>query len=155
MAATGTSETNGSQWTLRVGGVEDAQTVVLLWRAAGAAETITDDPRSVERLIAHDPEALIVAEVGGEVVASLIVGFDGWRGHLYRLAVDPRLRRRGLGRALVAEAERSLRRRGARRVNALVLADHYGAVDFWEAVGYERDTRVERHVKTIPADDLS
>jgi ribosomal protein S18 acetylase RimI-like enzyme len=125
--------------------------VVALWKEAGAAATVTDDPGSVERLIAHDPEALIVAGLEGEIVASLIAGFDGWRAHLYRLAVHPRLRRRGVARALVTEAEIRLARRGAKRVNALVSGDAE-AVMFWEAVGYERDPHMRRHVRNLPTD---
>jgi ribosomal protein S18 acetylase RimI-like enzyme len=152
MTSIGTSPTDGSTWALRTAGAEDAPAVVALWRNAGAAATVTDDPASVERLVTHDPEALIVAELEGEIVASLIAGFDGWRAHLYRLAVHPRLRRRGLARALVTEAEQRLARRGARRINALVAGDTE-AVMFWEAADYERDPHMGRHVKSLPVED--
>jgi ribosomal protein S18 acetylase RimI-like enzyme len=150
----GTSPTDSRGWALRTAGAEDAPAVVALWRAAGAAATVSDDPASVERLVTHDPEALIVAELDGEIVASLIAGFDGWRAHLYRLAVHPRLRRRGLARALVTEAELRLARRGARRVNALVAGDTE-AVMFWEAVDYGRDPDTSRHVKNLRAGDAA
>jgi ribosomal protein S18 acetylase RimI-like enzyme len=135
---------------LRSGAVADAAAVVALWRAADAEPTVSDDAGSVARLIAHDPDALVVAEAGGgEIVGTLIAGCDGWRGHLYRLAVHPRMRRRGVGLALVAEAERRLCARGAPRANAMVVADHAHAVAFWEAAGYGRDARMGRHVKTL------
>jgi ribosomal protein S18 acetylase RimI-like enzyme len=64
-----------------------------------------------------------VAELGGEIVGTLIAAFDGWRGGMYRLAVEPSGRRRGFGRALISEGERRLRAAGARRVTALIGAD--------------------------------
>ncbi|HEV2370409.1 MAG TPA: GNAT family N-acetyltransferase [Acidimicrobiales bacterium] len=140
-------------WTLRSARVEDAEAVVALWEAADAEPTLTDEPTSVAALSAYDPEALIVAEVDGDVVGSLIVGFDGWRANLYRLAVHPRVRRHGLGLALVAEAEARLTKRGARRANALVVADHLHAVRFWEAAGYGRDPRMGRYVKDLEEGD--
>jgi ribosomal protein S18 acetylase RimI-like enzyme len=152
MTSIRTSPTDGPEWALRTAASEDARAVVALWKEAGAAATVTDDPASVERLVADDPEALIVAELEGEIVATLIAGFDGWRAHLYRLAVHPRLRRRGVARALVTEAEMRLARRGAKRVNALV-ADDAEAVMFWEAVGYGRDPHMGRHVKNLPPED--
>ena len=144
--------------TLRTGQPKDADAVVELWRTAGAVPTTTDDPESVRSLLVRDPEALLLAEEDGAVVASLIVGFDGWRGHLYRLAVHPQWRRRGLGRAMVEAAERSLTRRGVRRINALVVEDDPVAVAFWKAVGYPNDLHVGRHVKnlteaSLPSDD--
>jgi len=138
---------------LRPGRAEDAPAVLELWRAAGAEPTATDDVTSVRALVARDPDALVVAELDGAVVGSIVVGFDGWRAHLYRLAVHPRARRRGVASALVAAAERHLRGLGARRVNALVVVDHPHAVAFWDAVGYRRDPHMERHVKTLGALD--
>jgi ribosomal protein S18 acetylase RimI-like enzyme len=81
----------------------------------------------VRALCVHDPEALIAAESEDEIVGSVIAGFDGWRGNLYRLAVHPKLRRQGLARALVAEAEGRLAARGAKRITALVVAEHSDA----------------------------
>ena len=140
----------GAPWVQRSGRHEDADAVVELWRVAEAEPSVTDDPHSVRQLIAHDPDALIIAEMDGHVIATIVAGFDGWRGNLYRLAVHPEFRRRGIALALVAEAERRLAGRGARRVNALVVAAHPAAVRFWDAAGYSLDGRIGRHVKTLP-----
>ena len=136
-------------WVLRSARLEDADDVVELWRMAEAEPSITDDPDSVRQLIAHDCDALIVADIDGRVVGTVIAGFDGWRGNLYRLAVIPTLRRGGIALALVAEAEQRLCARGIRRVNALVVTANGGATSFWGAAGYLIDTRISRHVKTL------
>ena len=119
------------------------------WRVAEAEPSVTDDPGSVRRLIAHDPDSLIMAEIDGRVVGTVIAGFDGWRGNLYRLAVNPTFRRGGMALALVAEAERRLSARSVRRVTALVVTAHGAAVSFWDAAGYLHDDRIGRHVKTL------
>lgn len=126
-----------------------------LWLGSGAAPTMTDDPASVRALVALDPEALVLAEEDGEIVGTIIAGFDGWRANLYRLVVLPGARRRGVARALVSEAERRLKQRGAPRANALVVLDHPHAVGFWQSVGYERDDRMGRWVKTLADRDQS
>ena len=126
-----------------------------LWLGSGTAPTMTDDPASVRALVAHDPEALILAEEDGEIVGTLIAGFDGWRANLYRLVVLPGARRRGVAGALVSEAERRLKLRGAPRANALVVLDHPHAVGFWQSAGYEKDDRMGRWVKTLAARDQS
>jgi ribosomal protein S18 acetylase RimI-like enzyme len=90
-----------------------------------------------------------VAEVGGRVIGSVIGAFDGWRGNLYRLAVHPDYSRRGVARALVAEAERGLAREGAKRITALVEKDHPRATGFWAAAGYGVDERIVRYIRNL------
>ena len=137
------------EWALRSATADDAEAVVALWRESGAEPTSTDDPASVRALIERDPSSLIVAESDGRIVGTLIAGFDGWRGSLYRLVVRPDLRRHGLATAIVGEAERRLVGLGARRANALVVQDHAHAVGFWKAAGYEHDPRMDRFVRNV------
>lgn len=68
---------------------------------------------------------------------------------MYRLAVDPGHRRRGIARRLVEAGESSLRERGARRITALLVSDDPEATALWKAAGYEHDERMGRFVKTL------
>lgn len=68
---------------------DDLDAVLAFWKTAAEGTSISDDRDGVERLAARDPEALILAELDGELVGTVIAGFDGWRCHLYRLAVHP------------------------------------------------------------------
>lgn len=123
--------------------------VLALWRAADAVPTVSDDAASLRRLLDSSADALLVAEVDSHVVGTLIAAWDGWRGNLYRLAVLPAYRRHGIARQLVGEGERRLAGKGAARVSALVFAEHEPAVGLWLAVGYHRDARVGRFVKSL------
>lgn len=134
---------------VRVARDEDVQAVLDVWREAEAEVSVTDDPESVARLIARGEGSLLLADLDGRVVGTLVAAFDGWRGNLYRLAVIPEARRRGIATALVREAERRLREAGARRIAAIVLADNGGAVGFWGAAGYELFEGAERFVKSL------
>lgn len=133
---------------IRAAGASDVAAVLSLWQAAGSAPTVTDDADSVRSLVAHDPGALLVAEVDGVVVGSLIAAWDGWRGHLYRMAVHPDHRRRGIAAALAAEGEQRLARLGCRRIDAIVLTEEAGARALWAAVGYVEQGDVSRWVKS-------
>jgi ribosomal protein S18 acetylase RimI-like enzyme len=100
----------------------------------------------------HGGTWVLLAEADGQLIGSIIGTFDGWRGNIYRLAVHPDHRRRGIARALVAEVERRLCQVGAKRFTALVEKDHLGAVGFWEAAGYEPDRRIARYVRSLQMD---
>ncbi len=83
------------------------------------------------------------------LAGSIIATFDGWRGHIYRLAVRPELRRRGIARQLVEAAHGAFETWGVRRITALVEKDHPWAVSFWQAVGYAPDDRICRFVRNL------
>jgi ribosomal protein S18 acetylase RimI-like enzyme len=130
-----------------VPGEEEA--VLRLWRR-GATTSSTDTPADIARVVGREGARFMIAEVDGEIVGTLISTFDGWRGNVYRLVVDPAHRRRGVARALVADAERAFARWGARRITALVEHEHDWATGFWAAVGYALDVRMARFVRTLP-----
>jgi len=127
----------------------EIESVLDLWRRADAAPSVSDDAAGVGGLLERDPDALLLAVEDDALLGTLIAGFDGWRGTLARLAVDPDHRRRGIATALLAAGEDRLRRLGARRLSAIVLESHDHAVGFWSAVGYSRDARVGRFVKNL------
>jgi len=125
----------------------DVDVVLALWQAAGAVPGATDDARSVRALIAFDAGALLLAEIDGRVVGSLIAAWDGWRGNMYRLAVLPEHRRGGVASTLVRAGEERLRAIGCKRITALVVGDHEHAVGLWASAGYTWHPGTRRYVR--------
>jgi ribosomal protein S18 acetylase RimI-like enzyme len=135
---------------VRPGTSDDIGPVLALW-AVGAenADRPSDSVDDVERLVARDPDALVVATRAGQVVGSVIVGWDGWRCHLYRLAVHPEHRRRGIGRTLLEHAERRFTAAGGKRADAMVLRGNDLGAAVWTSAGYVRQDEWSRWVKPL------
>ena len=138
------------QPNVREGREPDVAAVLELWAGARSVAARTPDTRQgLERLLARDDGSLLVAELDGQIVGALIATWDGWRGNLYRLAVLPEHRRRGIARVLVEHGERRLVAMGAKRISALVGRDESVAERLWTAAGYERDELIVRFVKNV------
>jgi ribosomal protein S18 acetylase RimI-like enzyme len=136
--------------TLRPAHAGDIPAVLAFWaRSAENADRPSDEPDAVAALIAGDPEALILATDGPELVGTVVAGWDGWRCHVYRLAVDPDRRRRGIGRLLLDAAERRFRALGGIRADAMVLDANEQAHRVWKASGYQAQENWSRWVKPL------
>jgi ribosomal protein S18 acetylase RimI-like enzyme len=119
----------------------EASAVLDLWQRAASRLSPTDDLEGLAKVLAHPTALLLVAVDVESIVGSVIAGWDGWRGNLYRLVVAPDYRRRGLAQALVLEAERRLARWGARRISAFVEGNIPGR---WDSGTRCTSTRWER-----------
>lgn len=126
----------------------DHERILELWEACGLTRPWNDPRRDLVRKLAHDPELLLVgtapddAAIGNQIVATVMAGYEGHRGWLNYLAVDPVHNGRGFGRAIVAEGERRLGALGCPKINLQVRHDNAAAIGFWEALGYVVDDAV-------------
>jgi ribosomal protein S18 acetylase RimI-like enzyme len=116
---------------------DEAGAVVALWRACGLTRPWNDPDADLAMALATATATVLMATDGERLTGSVMVGFDGHRGWVYYLAVDPAARRAGLGRALMAAAEAWLRERGAPKVQLMVREGNEEALGFYAALGLE------------------
>jgi ribosomal protein S18 acetylase RimI-like enzyme len=139
-----------SEPTIRAAVPTDVDAVLALWQVAAENDARPVDTReAVETLLARDPGACLVAEVGGRIVGTVIAGWDGWRAHLYRLAVDPAVRRQGVGAALLDAAAERLVALGATRLDAMVLDHNELGQSIWRASGFTAQAEWRRWVRPV------
>jgi ribosomal protein S18 acetylase RimI-like enzyme len=101
---------------------EDYEKAVLLWRNAGEGIGVgaSDQPEEIEKKLRRDPDLFLVAEEDGQLVGTVIGGFDGRRGMVYHLAVADTHRRQGVASQLMQEIEQRLHERGCRKAYLLM-----------------------------------
>src|SRR2546425_11350530 len=129
----------------------DVERVLDLWRRAPTEPSVTDDPEALRRRLSRDRNLFVLAWDRSRLVGSLIGGWDGWRGHMYRLAVDRACRRRGIARRLVKNVEAHLRRLGAVRIDGIVVKRNRAGRVCWRELGYRGPAGVARYVKDLRA----
>jgi ribosomal protein S18 acetylase RimI-like enzyme len=88
------------------------------------------------------PELFIVAEEAGDVVGTVMAGYDGHRGWLYTVAVKPTHQRKGVGSALLKEAELRLSQAGCTKANLQIRAGNEAVAAFYRTHGYQIEERI-------------
>ena len=129
---------------------EDAESVVALWRACNLTVEWNDPMLDIERKKAVQPELLLVGTCQNKIVASVMAGYDGHRGWLNYLAVDPEHRMRGFGSAIIAEAEKLLGSMGCPKINLQVRTANKEVIGFYRSLGYEVDDVVGLGKRIVP-----
>jgi ribosomal protein S18 acetylase RimI-like enzyme len=113
--------------------------ILNLWQDAG----LTHRPRGrdsadeLQRQMADDHIAFIGAFEGEDMVAVVLANWEGRKGWINRLAVRPDRRRCGLGARMVVEAERALKKMGARIIAALIEDWNQPSLALFQRQGYQ------------------
>ena len=121
----------------------DTSGVSALWQ-----EIFPDDPPNnapaivIRQKLQCQPELFFVGEAGGEIVGTVLSGYDGHRGWLYSVAVSPKQRRQGLGTRLIRHAEHALTSIGCTKINLQVRSTNAAVAAFYMELGYEVEERI-------------
>ena len=140
--------------TIRPCRLDETGAVLDIWKRAGSTPFLSETPEAIRRFLAEQPGMCLVAISGGNIIGTVMGGWDGWRGNIYRLAVLPEYRERGVARALVRIIEGLLFELGADKISATLEKDEPSGLPFWEAMGdsgYEPDNRFLRFTKNRPS----
>ncbi len=120
----------------------DGTAVIAIWSACDLTRPWNDPARDIERKLAVADELFLVGVVGDRVVATVMAGYDGHRGWVNYLAVDPARQGAGIGRVLMAEVELRLRALGCPKINLQVRMANPVAIAFYERLGFAVDDAI-------------
>jgi len=119
--------------------VSDRVAVVGLWSRCDLVRPWNDPDLDIDRKLADDGSGLVVGTIDDAIVAAMMVGYDGHRGWVNYLAVDPDRRSLGLGRQMMEFAESWLLERGCPKLNLQVRTTNTDVLAFYESLGFVVD----------------
>ena len=121
----------------------DEPQVVVLWTTAFGYQQSHNEPRRViQQKLAVADHLFFVAVEQGQIVGTVMGGYDGHRGWIYSLAVADNRRRQGIGTALMRHVERELAARSCEKINLQVVSTNAAVVEFYRRVGYAVEERI-------------
>jgi ribosomal protein S18 acetylase RimI-like enzyme len=117
----------------------DYPSVIDLWNRCGPGVQVrkSDEPEEIKKKLQRDPDLFIVAVHQGQVVGTVLGGFDGRRGLIYHLAVEPAFRVHGVGGKLMQEVESRLAQKGCIKAYLLVTLENEEVIPFYEKRGWD------------------
>jgi len=128
--------------------------VISLWKSVFGYEAAHNTPAlAIDRKLAVQDGLFFVAIRRKRVVGTILAGYDGHRGWLYAVAVDPANRMNGIGTDLVLHAERVLVDMGCMKINLQILSDNESVAAFYQSLGYSVEPRIsmgKRIASNIP-----
>jgi ribosomal protein S18 acetylase RimI-like enzyme len=117
----------------------DEDAVIALWQRCDLVRPQNDPRKDIARKLRVQPELFLVAVADSQIIGSVMAGYEGHRGWINYLAVDPAHRLGGVGRQLMAEAERLLRAAGCPKINLQVRSTNAAVIAFYRAIGFAVD----------------
>ncbi|ARU86903.1 GNAT family acetyltransferase [Pseudomonas sp. M30-35] len=131
------------------------QAVIALWQATFGDMAGHNEPGlAIDKKLQMADGLFFVALAGDAVVGTVLAGYDGHRGWLYSVAVDPQHQRQGIGVQLIEHAEHALAERGCMKINLQIISANAQVSAFYESLGYSIEPRIsmgKRVAANIPA----
>jgi len=116
----------------------DYASVLSVWQSMETGMHVgrSDSAEEIEKKLQRDPDLFLVAESNGQIVGTVIGGYDGRRGMIYHLAVSAGFRKQGIATRLIDELERRLQDKGCVKCYLLAFNDNAEAIRFYKQRGW-------------------
>ena len=128
---------------------QDEKAVVELWKICNLIRPWNNPHLDIQRKMRVNPELFLVGTIDDRVIATAMGGYEGHRGWVNYLAVDPAHQRQGLGHRMMQEIEKRLLEMGCPKINLQVREGNTSALEFYNRIGYKDDHAVSMGKRLI------
>jgi len=118
---------------------ENESQVIQLWFRCQLVTAANNPKCDIERKRQVNPDLFLVGLIEDSVVATCMAGYEGHRGWINYLAVDPDYQRQGIATQMMAAAEQRLKALGCPKINLQVRETNTQVIDFYQSIGFRND----------------
>ncbi|MFW9971007.1 MAG: GNAT family N-acetyltransferase [Candidatus Odinarchaeota archaeon] len=111
--------------------------IIALWRKAGINVGSTDTIEEIERMLKRNPQLFLIGKLGQKIISVVMGGFDGRRGYVHHLAVDPDCQKKGYGKMLMDELIARFRKMGVHKIHLFIEKYNKEVVKFYLNLDWE------------------
>ena len=111
--------------------------VVQLWKKAGISVGSSDSKEEIERMLERNPNLFLIGKIKEKIIAIVMSGFDGRRGYVHHLAVDPIHQKKGYGKMMMHDLINDFRRIGVHKIHLFIERQNQAVVDFYSNLGWQ------------------
>ena len=135
--------------------VQDIPKVRNLWQSVNIELTYSDKYEELERMIKHNPSLCLVLIKQGkdkksrkekeekeeeDIIGAVLGGFDGRRGWIHHLAVNPIYQRKNYGNIIMHELLQRFKDMGVVKLKLEVFRSNSGVINFYKKLGWDHRT---------------
>jgi len=117
--------------------IELYEEIIMLWRKAGINVGSSDTREELERVLQRNPNLFLIGKMHNRVISVVIGGFDGRRGYVHHLAVDPDYQKKGYGKMIMDELIKKFRKIGVHKIHLFIEKYNQNVVDFYRNLGWD------------------
>ena len=128
----------------------DEQAVIALWQDCGLVVAHNDPRKDIARKLEVGRDLFLVGLDNGEIVASVMGGYEGHRGWVNYLAVSPNHQRKSYGTLMMRALEKKLLALGCPKLNLQIRSSNESVIRFYASIGYGEDAVVSMGKRLIP-----
>ena len=129
---------------------EDEAPLIKLWERCELVVAWNDPSKDIRRKVQLDPEGLLLGWHDNSLIASVMAGYEGHRGWINYLAVDPEFRRKGLGKTMMKAAETYLEQFECPKINLQIRAKNHQVIEFYKSIGFLQEDVINMGKRLIP-----
>ncbi len=117
----------------------DQKQILTLWQRCDLTRPWNGPGLDIERKLRVNPELFLVGEIDEKLIACVMGGYEGHRGWINYLAVDPDYRQQGIGRRMMEAIEKAIAALGCPKINLQVRTSNVNVIEFYKSIGYRLD----------------
>ena len=111
--------------------------VIQLWRNAGISVGSSDSKDELEKMLIRNPDLFLIGKFKDRIIAVVMGGFDGRRGYVHHLAVDPGYQKKGYGKEIMRALNEIFRQKGIHKIHLFIERRNKEVIDFYNNLGWE------------------